>query len=83
MMIQNKLVVAKMNDQAADVAIKELVGLNPKMYSFLVDDSIEYKKPNDVKKNVFAAIGHFQYKEVLLNKNVWEILWIASKLKIK
>ena len=50
MMIQNKLVVVKMNDQAADVAIKELVGLNPKMYSFLVDDSIEYKKPNDVKK---------------------------------
>ena len=63
MMIQNKLVVVKMNDQAADVAIKELVGLNPKMYSFLVDDSIEYKKPNDVKKNVFAAIGHFNTKK--------------------
>ena len=66
MMIQNKFVVVKMNDQAADVASKELVGLKPKMYSFLVDDSIEYKKPNGVKKNVFAAVGHFQYKNIFV-----------------
>ena len=35
----NKLAVGKMKDETADVAIKEFVGLKPKMYSFLVDDS--------------------------------------------
>ena len=34
-----KLVVGKMKDEAAGVAIKEFVGLKPKMYSFGVDDS--------------------------------------------
>ena len=36
----NKLAVGKMKDETADVAIKEFVGLKPKMYSFLVDDSM-------------------------------------------
>ena len=31
----NKLVVGKMKDETADVAIKEFVGLKSKMYSFL------------------------------------------------
>ena len=33
----NKLVIGKMKDETGGVAIKELVGLKPKMYSFLVD----------------------------------------------
>ena len=32
-----------MKDEIADVAIKDFVGLKPKMYSFLVDNS-EHKK---------------------------------------
>ena len=32
----NKLVVGKMKDETADVAIEKYVGLKPKMYSFLV-----------------------------------------------
>ena len=40
----NKLVVGKMKDETAGVAIKEFVGLKSKMYSFLVDDSSEHKK---------------------------------------
>ena len=39
----NGLVVGKMKDEAGDVAIKEFVGLKPKMYSFLVDDNSEHK----------------------------------------
>ena len=35
----NKLVVGKMKDEAAGVAIKEIVGLKPKMYFFLIDDT--------------------------------------------
>ena len=33
-----------MKDETAGVAIKEFVGLKPKMYSFLVDDNSEHKK---------------------------------------
>ena len=52
-MIQT-LVVGKMKHKTAGVAIKEFIGLKPKMYSFLVDDSSEHKK---------AKV----YKDVLLN----------------
>ena len=34
-----KLVVVKMKDETSGVTIKEFVGLKPKMYCFLVDDS--------------------------------------------
>ena len=46
----NKLVVGKMKDEAGGVAIKEFVGLKPKMYSFSVDDSSEHKKAKGVNK---------------------------------
>ena len=47
----NKLVVGKMKDKTAGVAIKEFVGLKPKMYSFLVDDNSEHKKAKGINKN--------------------------------
>ena len=40
----NKLMVGTMKDETAGVAIKELVGLKPKMYSFFIDESREHKK---------------------------------------
>ena len=40
-MIQNKLVVGKMEDETGGVAVEEFIGLRPNMYSFLVDDSGE------------------------------------------
>ena len=40
----NKLVVGKMKDGAAGVAIDKLVRLKPKMYSYLVDGNKEHKK---------------------------------------
>ena len=40
----NKLVVGKMKDETAGVAIEEFVGLKPKMYLYLVDDNSEHKK---------------------------------------
>ena len=39
-----KSVVGKMKDGTGGVAIKEFVALKPKMYSFLVDHSIEQKR---------------------------------------
>ena len=44
----NKLVVGKMEEETALVSIKEFVGLKPKMYSFLVDDSSEHKKAKGI-----------------------------------
>ena len=54
-----------MKDETAGAAIKGFVGLKPKMYSFLVDDSSEHKKAKDMNKNVVAS--HNEYKDGLLN----------------
>ena len=51
----NKLMVGKMKDETAGVAIEEFVGLKPKMYSYWVDDDREYKKAKGVNKNVVAT----------------------------
>ena len=56
-----------MKDETAGVAIEGYVGIKPKMYSFLVDDSSEHKKAKGVNKNVVATISHSEYKDVLLN----------------
>ena len=63
----NKLVLGKIKDENGGVAIEELAGLKPKMYSFLVDNS-EHKKAKGVNINVVSAISHNECKGVLLNK---------------
>ena len=57
-----------MKDETGDIAIKEFIGLKPKMYSFLVDYNSEHKKAKGVNKNIVAAISHHEYKDVLLIK---------------
>ena len=39
-----------MKDQVAGVAIEKLVGLKPKMYSYVVDDNSEHNKVKGVNK---------------------------------
>ena len=56
----NKLVVGKMKDETAGVAIEEFVGLKTKMYSYLVDDSSEHKNEK--------GVSHNNYKDDLLDK---------------
>ena len=63
----NKSVVGKMKNETVDVAIKELVGLKPKIYSFLVDNNSEHKKKG-VDKNIVERITYSEYKDVLLNQ---------------
>ena len=46
--------------------MKEFVGLKPKMYSFLVENS-KHKKAKGMNRNVAATISHNEYKDVLLN----------------
>ena len=60
----NKLVLSKMKDETAGVAIEQFVGLKPKMYSYLVDDNIE-----GCKQKCCCDKSHNEYKVVLLNKN--------------
>ena len=57
-----------MTDETAGVATEEIVGLKPKIYSYLVDDNSQHKKAKGVNKNVVATISHYEYKDVLLNK---------------
>ena len=47
-----------MKDETGGVAIEGFVGLKPKMYLFLVDDSNEYKKAKGVNKNITARISY-------------------------
>ena len=56
----------KMKDKIGGVATEEFVGLKPKVYSFLVENS-ERKRANCVNKNV-ATISHNEFEDVLLNK---------------
>ena len=60
--------VDKMKDVTAGVAIEEFGQLEPKMYSYLVDNNSDQKNGKSVNKNVAAAISHNEYKDVLLNK---------------
>ena len=55
-----------MKHETGCVATEEFVGLEWKMYSFLVDNS-EHKKAKCVNKNVVATISHNEDKDALLN----------------
>ena len=56
-----------MNDEIADISIKEFDRLKQKMYSFLVENNSEYKKAKDVNSKTVATISHDEYKDALLN----------------
>ena len=47
--------------------LKNVTGLKPKMYSFLVDNNSGYKNAKSVNENVVATISYNEYKDVLLN----------------
>ena len=64
----NKLVVAKMKDETACIAIEEFDGSKPKTYSYLVSDKREHKKAKGVNKIAVTTISHNEYKAILLNK---------------
>ena len=64
----SKLVLGKMKDETAGVAIEEFVGLKPEMYWYLANDNSEHKKAKGVSRNVVATMSHNEYKDVLLNK---------------
>ena len=57
-----------MKDESDGIEIEGFVGLEPKMYSYLVNDNSEHKKAKGVNRNVVATISHNEYKNVLLNK---------------
>ena len=65
----NILIIGKMKDETAGVAVEEFVGLKAKMYSFLVDHNSEHKKAKGVNRNVVATKSFSKYKDVLLNNN--------------
>ena len=64
----NKSAVGRMKDGTDSDATEEFIGLKPKMYSFLVDDSGGHKKAKSVNKNVVATISHNEYTDVFLDQ---------------
>ena len=50
----NKLFIRKMKDETGGLANEELVGLKPKMYSFLVGNS-DHKKAKGVNGNIIVT----------------------------
>ena len=71
--------MGKMQDETASTAIKEFVGLKPKMYSLLVGN-IEHKKAKGVYRNV-ATISHDEYKDFLLSNKC--IRYSVNKIQSK
>ena len=70
----SKLVVGKIKDETAGVAIDEFAELKPKIYKLLVYDSSEHKKAKGVSKNIVATISHIEYKDFLLNNKCFRQL---------
>ena len=62
------VILQLIHDETIVVAIKDFVGLKPKMYSFLVDDNSEHDNEKGVNKNVVERLIHSEYKNVLLNR---------------
>ena len=77
----NKLVISKMKNKTARIAIKEFVWLKATIYSFLVDDSSEGKKAKGMNKNV-AITSIINTKVFCWIRNAWGIKWVESKVKI-
>ena len=68
----NKKVPGKMKDETPGIPIAEYVGLRPKMYSILKEDSEQIRKAKGVKKYVVKKhLRHDQYKEVLFNNRTF------------
>ena len=57
-----------MKEETTGFSIGGFVELKPKMYSYLADDSSEYKKAKGLNKNVVATVSYNEYKDVLLKK---------------
>ena len=67
---QNKKVIGKFKDELGGKVMTEFIGIRPKMYSFIGEES--GKKAKGVKKSVLQnSITHEDYKKCLLNREVF------------
>ena len=55
----NKKVIGKFKDELKGEIITEFIGLKPKMYSYIVDDS-EFKKAKGVPKKTLKRALNFE-----------------------
>ena len=77
----NKLVVGRMKNETAGVAIEKFFGLKSKMYSFLQDDSNDHKKAKSVNKNVVTTKRHNEHKGFLLNNKC--LIYLMNRIQSK
>ena len=66
----NKKIIGKFKDELGGKVMTEFIGIRPKMYSFVVEDS--RKRAKGVKKSVLQnSITHEDYQTCLLEKKVY------------
>ena len=61
------------------ILLKKMFELKFKMYSFMKDDTGEYKKAKGINKTVAIRIGHEKCKDVFLNKKCMRHEWVGYK----
>ena len=67
---QNKKVIGKFKDELGGQLLTEFIGIRPKMYSYVGEES--GKRAKGVKKSVLCkTITHEDYKKCLLNREVF------------
>ena len=67
---QNKKVIGKFKDELGGKVMTEFIGIRPKMYSYVGEDS--GKRAKGVKKSVLKkTLTHEDYKKCLLDKKVF------------
>ena len=68
---KNKKVIGLMKDELGGRIMTEFITLRPTAYTYLTDDSKEYKKAKGTKKRVIKRMIKFDdYKKCLLNGEV-------------
>ena len=67
---QNKKIIGKLKDELGGKVMTEFIGIRPKMYSYVGEES--GKRAKGVKKSVLCkTITHEDYKKCLLNREVF------------
>ena len=80
--ISKKGVPGLFKDECKSAAIKEFVGICPKMYSFITSEGKNTKKAKGVKRSVVSKILHHDmYKDALLNRKVYRSTQVTLRSK--
>ena len=80
--VSKKGVPGLFKDECKSAAIKEFVGICPKMYSFITSEGKNTKKAKGVKRAVVSkTLHHDMYKDALLNRKIYRSTQVTLRSK--